>query len=99
MTSFIPRKIFPTLESLPRSYFLGHHLAGLQKMKTVCLNIDLIVECRDYRVPMTSRNPLFDEAFAGKEKIIVYTKSDLGFDAGHKQAVSLPFAQWSLRFM
>ncbi|KAL8791785.1 MAG: hypothetical protein Q9195_005594 [Heterodermia aff. obscurata] len=78
--NFVPRKIFPTLDSLPKSYFLGHHHAGLQKMKAMCSNIDLIVECRDYRVPITSRNPLFEESFAGKEKIIVYTKTDLGVD-------------------
>ena len=78
MASFVPRSVFPTLDSLPRSYFLGHHRAGLNKMKTMLNSIDLIIECRDYRVPITSRNPLFEENLAGKERLIVYTKQDLG---------------------
>jgi ribosome biogenesis GTPase A len=76
--SFIPRHAFPPLHSLPRSYFLGHHKAGLAKMKTLLTSIDLVLECRDYRVPLTSRNPLFESALEGKERIVVYTKRDLG---------------------
>lgn len=78
MATFIPRHVFPTLDSLPRSYFLGHHRAGLAKMKTMLSYIDLVIECRDYRVPLTSRNPLFEENLAGRERLIVYTKQDLG---------------------
>ena len=80
MASFIPRKVFPSLDSLPRSYFLGHHRAGLNKMKTMLSTIDLVIECRDYRVPLTSRNPLFEENLAGRQRLIVYTKQDLGHD-------------------
>lgn len=78
MTAFVPRTVFPTLESLPRSYFLGHHQSGLAKMKTMLSNIDLVIECRDYRVPLTSRNPLFEETLGGRERLLVYTKQDLG---------------------
>lgn len=75
---FVPRAAFPSLAHLPRSYFLGHHKSGLQKMKTLLSSIDLVIECRDYRVPLTSRNPLFEESLEGKERLIVYTKRDLG---------------------
>ncbi|KAI4170555.1 MAG: hypothetical protein LQ343_004932 [Gyalolechia ehrenbergii] len=78
MATFVPRKVFPTLNSLPRSYFLGHHKAGLDKMKTMLSHTDLVIECRDYRTPLTSRNPLFEENLAGRERLIVYTKQDLG---------------------
>ena len=78
MASFLPRRVFPTLENLPRSYFLGHHRTGLAKMKTMLTYIDLVIECRDYRVPLTSCNPLFEENLAGRERLIVYTKQDLG---------------------
>ena len=78
MSLFVPRNVFPTLDALPRSYFLGHHRAGLEKMKTMLSYIDLVIECRDYRVPITSRNPLFEESLAGRERLIVYTKQDLG---------------------
>ena len=78
MASFVPRRVFPNLDSLPRSYFLGHHRAGLTKMRTMLSHIDLIIECRDYRVPLTSRNPLFEEELAGRERVTVYTKRDVG---------------------
>ena len=78
---FIPRAVFPTLGSLPRSYYLGHHAAGLAKMRTLLNQIDLIIECRDYRIPLTSRNPMFEDVLTEKERIIVYTKKDLG-DSG-----------------
>jgi ribosome biogenesis GTPase A len=47
-------------------------------MKSLLSSIDLVIECRDYRVPLTSRNPLFENALEGKERVIVYTKRDLG---------------------
>jgi mitochondrial GTPase 1 len=78
MAQFIPRRAFPTLDFLPRSYFLGHHRAGLQKMKSMLSTIDLIIECRDYRIPVSSQNPLFEENLVGKERLIIYTKRDLG---------------------
>lgn len=84
MATFIPRKVFPALNSLPRSYFLGHHKAGLDKMKTMLSHIDLVIECRDYRIPLSSRNPLFEENLAGRERLIVYTKQDLG-SGGYQQ--------------
>lgn len=78
MAQFIARTVFPAQLSLPRSYFLGHHAAGLSKMKTMLSSIDLIIECRDYRVPLTSRNPLFEQLLAGRERLVIYTKRDLG---------------------
>ncbi|RDW66730.1 hypothetical protein BP5796_09479 [Coleophoma crateriformis] len=77
-TSFIPRAVFPNQLNLPRSYYLGHHASGLSKMKSMLSSIDLIIECRDYRVPLTSRNPLFEGSLAGRERLVVYTKRDLG---------------------
>lgn len=47
-------------------------------MNTMLSQIDLIIECRDYRVPLTSRNPLFEQSLAGRERLIIYTKRDLG---------------------
>ncbi|KAL1635131.1 Mitochondrial GTPase 1 [Neofusicoccum ribis] len=78
VSRFVPRAVFPPLDSLPRSYFLGHHRSGLTKMKSMLSRIDLIIECRDYRVPLTSTNPMFEESLAGRERLIVYTKKDLG---------------------
>ena len=87
MAQFIPRTVFPAQLSLPRSYFLGHHAAGLKNMKTMISHIDLIIECRDYRVPLTSRNPLFEQLLQGRERLVVYTKRDLGVGSGKKKGV------------
>ena len=90
MATFIPRKVFPALDSLPRSYFLGHHKAGLAKMRTMLSHIDLIIECRDYRIPLASRNPLFEENLAGRERLIVFTKQDLGSEGKVKDKTVCP---------
>lgn len=82
--SFVPRAAFPTLTSLPRSYYLGHHAAGLSKMRTLLNQIDLIIECRDYRIPLSSRNPMFEDVLSERERIIVYSKKDLG-SSGNKE--------------
>lgn len=78
MAQFIPRQVFPHYGAIPRSYFLGHHRAGLSKMKNMLSSIDYVVECRDYRAPVTSINPLFEEALGNKRRLVVYTKRDLG---------------------
>lgn len=77
MTSFVPRQVFPHYGAIPRSYFLGHHRAGLTKMKNMLSSIDYVVECRDSRAPVTSINPMFEEALGKTRRLIVYTKRDL----------------------
>ncbi|KAF7513546.1 hypothetical protein GJ744_008840 [Endocarpon pusillum] len=78
MATFVPRRVYPHLDSIPRSYYLGHHAAGLTKMKSLINQIDLVIECRDYRTPLVSRNPLFEETLGERPRLIVYTKQDLG---------------------
>ncbi|KIV92536.1 hypothetical protein PV10_03827 [Exophiala mesophila] len=78
MTAFVPRQVYPHLSAVPRSYYLGHHAAGLSKMKSMVATIDLVIECRDYRTPIVSRNPLFEANLGERPRLIVYTKQDLG---------------------
>lgn len=80
--TFIPRQVFPNYASIPRSYFLGHHRAGLRKMQNMLSSIDYVIECRDYRVPVTSMNPMFEEALGKTRRLVVYTKRDLGAESG-----------------
>ncbi|KAJ5461686.1 uncharacterized protein N7458_003238 [Penicillium daleae] len=47
-------------------------------MKNMLSSIDYVVECRDYRAPVTSINPMFEEALGNKRRLVVYTKRDLG---------------------
>ena len=74
---FVPRRVFEVSPSITRSYFLGHHAGALTSMRRVLSNIGLVLECRDSRVPLTSANPLLEQALSGRERIIVYTKADL----------------------
>ncbi|OAT04634.1 mitochondrial GTPase [Blastomyces gilchristii SLH14081] len=79
-STFVPRAAFPKIDSIPRTYFLGHHRAGLEKMKKMLSSIDHVIECRDFRIPATSINPVFEEALGEKPRWIIYTKRDLGGD-------------------
>ncbi|KAK6504922.1 Mitochondrial GTPase [Arthrobotrys musiformis] len=79
--AFIPRAKFPPIESIIKSYFLGHHKSGLSKMRQLLGSVELIIECRDYRVPLSSRNPMFEKNLVGRERMIVYTKRDLGAES------------------
>ncbi|KAL4913957.1 P-loop containing nucleoside triphosphate hydrolase protein [Aspergillus aurantiobrunneus] len=81
-TKFVPRQVFPHYASIPRSYYLGHHRAGLNKMRSMLSSIDYVVECRDARVPVTSVNPMFEEALGKTRRLVVYTKRDLGAETG-----------------
>ncbi|OAX83483.1 hypothetical protein ACJ72_02153 [Emergomyces africanus] len=69
-STFVPRAAFPAIDSIPRTYFLGHHKAGLENMKKMLSSIDQIIECRDFRIPATSINPMFEEALGEKPRWI-----------------------------
>lgn len=58
-------------------------------MRTMLNQIDLLIECRDYRIPLTSRNPMFEDVLAGRERIVVYTKKDLGSNAKREEDVKV----------
>lgn len=79
--AFVPRTSYDVTASIPRSYFLGHHHAGLREISTRLTSIGLVLECRDFRVPLTSWNPLLERSLVGPRRIVVYTKSDLGSDS------------------
>ncbi|KAL7928699.1 P-loop containing nucleoside triphosphate hydrolase protein [Trichoderma chlorosporum] len=81
MAHFVPRRSFGVPSSVPKSYFLGHHHAAVSKLKTVLSRISLVIECRDFRLPLSTHNPILEKAVAGCPKLIVYTKYDLGSDS------------------
>lgn len=88
---FQPRLLFPLPGRTP-SWFVGHMARSLRDLPALLKDIDLVIEARDARLPITSINPVFDEALGkawpgygeysggkgkGKEKLVVYTKRDL----------------------
>jgi ribosome biogenesis GTPase A len=56
-------------------------------MKAMLSSVDQVVECRDYRIPATSINPMFESALGDKPRVIIYTKRDLGGDRKLNQKV------------
>jgi ribosome biogenesis GTPase A len=81
--AFQPRQTYDISPNIPRSFYLGHHHAGLARMRQTLSTVGLIIECRDFRVPITSWNPLLEQSLAGsspaeRARIIVYTHRDLG---------------------
>ncbi|QPH18648.1 hypothetical protein C2857_003724 [Epichloe festucae Fl1] len=80
MAHFVPRASFGIPSSIPKTYFLGHHHAGANKIKSLLSTISIVLECRDFRLPLSTRNPTLEGTVAGRERLLVYTKSDLGTD-------------------
>ncbi|KAI9904137.1 hypothetical protein N3K66_000666 [Trichothecium roseum] len=86
---FTPRATFPIPNSIPKTYFLGHHQAGANKIKSVLPLVSLVLECRDFRLPLSTHNPHLEGAITSstsagvgvRERIVVYTKTDLGSDS------------------
>jgi ribosome biogenesis GTPase A len=74
--SFVPRRVFPSY-NLPLSNFKGHHQKALTKFGHLAPQIDLILEVRDCRAPVSTTNVLFDKVLAHKPKIVLYSKKDL----------------------
>lgn len=74
------------------SWFAGHMAKSLRDLPALLEEVDVVLEARDSRLPLTSVNPAFDNVLEhvwghsgagpdrrgkGKEKIVVYTKRDL----------------------
>lgn len=81
MARFIPRAAFSVPDSIPKSYFIGHHHAAANKIKTLLPLVSLVLECRDFRLPLSTQNPSLERSVGGRDRIVVYTKSDLGTDS------------------
>ncbi|KAK8845504.1 hypothetical protein IAR55_006217 [Kwoniella newhampshirensis] len=77
------RPAFPYPLRTP-SWFAGHMSRSLRELPSLLEDIDLVIEARDARLPLTSINTAFDSLLRksrgkGKERerVVVYTKRDL----------------------
>ncbi|PIA14996.1 GTPase [Coemansia reversa NRRL 1564] len=59
------------------NWFPGHMMAGLREMRDQMRNVDLVVETRDARIPLSSINKQFEQIVKGKHRVVVYNKADL----------------------
>jgi mitochondrial GTPase 1 len=76
MAKFIPRRQFPDYRVV-LAQFKGHQNKALQKMTHLAPQINLVVELRDARSPLSTSNVLIDKVFRNKDKLILYTKNDM----------------------
>lgn len=54
---------FPLPSRIP-SWFAGHMASSLRTLPSVLQNIDMVIEVRDARLPLTSVNPAFEQALS-----------------------------------
>ncbi|KAJ2757837.1 Mitochondrial GTPase 1, partial [Coemansia nantahalensis] len=59
------------------SWFPGHMMAGLREMRDQMRTVDLVVETRDARIPLSSINRQFEQIVGRKRRVVVYNKADL----------------------
>lgn len=79
---FMPRFEFPQYK-LNFTDFKGHQRKAIKKIKNLLPQINLLVELRDVRAPLSTRNIFFDKLILSRgtklERLVVYTKRDLIF--------------------
>lgn len=74
-STFIPRIKFPEY-NIPMADFKGHQQKALRRLQQLAPQIDLLLEIRDARAPISTRNVLIDQAVQGIDKVILYSKRD-----------------------
>lgn len=59
------------------TWFPGHMARALREIETRLKAVDLVLEVRDARLPLSSANARLEAAVAKKRRIVVLNKSDL----------------------
>lgn len=71
------RESFPLEGRDVARWFPGHMAKGLKKMQGSLRLVDCIIEVHDARIPLSGRNPLFQETLGLKPHLLVLNKMDL----------------------
>lgn len=77
IANFKPRLEFPKY-NVTLANFHGHHRVALQKMRSLAPQVDLVIEVRDARAPISTRNGLFARVMGKIPRLVLYSKKDLG---------------------
>jgi ribosome biogenesis GTPase A len=64
-------------EQLNINWFPGHMRKALRGVRDQIKRVDVVIELRDARLPMTSQNPDLQNLFENKSSLIIFNKSDL----------------------
>nr|KAF6425183.1 hypothetical protein HJG59_009233 [Molossus molossus] len=71
------RESFPLGGRDVARWFPGHMAKGLKKMQSSLKLVDCIIEVHDARIPLSGRNPLFQETLGIKPHLLILNKMDL----------------------
>ncbi|XP_070486992.1 mitochondrial ribosome-associated GTPase 1 isoform X2 [Equus przewalskii] len=82
------RESFPLGGHAVARWFPGHMAKGLKKMQSSLKLVDCIIEVHDARIPLSGRNPLFQETLGLKPHLLVLNKMDLA-DLKERQIVPM----------
>ncbi|XP_028324654.1 mitochondrial ribosome-associated GTPase 1 [Gouania willdenowi] len=58
-------------------WFPGHMAKGLKQMRANLKNVDCIIEIHDARIPLSGRNPVFQDTLNVKPHLLILNKMDL----------------------
>ena len=58
-------------------WYPGHMTKARRMIEEKLPVVDIVMEVVDARAPQASRNPAFDDLFAGKERVVILNKADL----------------------
>ncbi|KAJ3103614.1 Mitochondrial GTPase [Physocladia obscura] len=90
---FIPPPVSSVLPWFPK-----HQQNAVRLLRDGLHHIDLVVEVRDARIPLSSANPQFDKVLGNRDRIIVFNKFDLAnhnmckkMEISFKKYTSIPF--------
>jgi Tfp pilus assembly major pilin PilA len=64
------------------NWFPGHMAKAVQTMAERLRDVQLVIEVRDARCPLSSANPLLDRVAAGRPRVVVLNKADLALGRG-----------------
>ena len=59
------------------NWYPGHMKKTIEDIETKLKLVDFVIEIIDSRIPFSSRNPLFDDLFKNKKRLLIFNKSDL----------------------
>ncbi|XP_078498883.1 mitochondrial ribosome-associated GTPase 1 isoform X1 [Lissotriton helveticus] len=80
------REIFNFAGRNMAHWFPGHMSRGLTQMKANLKDVDCLIEVHDARIPLSGRNPLFQESLGTKPHLLLLNKMDLA-DLTEKQRI------------
>lgn len=58
-------------------WYPGHMEKARREMSEKIKLVDMVIECRDARIPLASKNPMIDQMMGQKPRLILLTKIDL----------------------